>query len=267
MPNPDGTPIWFELTTDDQDKAQEFYQDVAGWTVHVSPAAEHRGYRIANAPDGGGIAGLMQPPPGMRGLPGWVIYFATGDVDVMVGRVQQLGGAVHFGPMDIPHVGRFATVSDPQGVAFQIMTGSSPDASTAFKHIAHEGDGGFGHAVWVELATPDPDGALDFYGQLFGWEKKGAMPMGDKGDYVFVGTGETFRPGAVMSSKTTGAAARWTWYVHVPDIDGAVAAAKRKGGALVQGPDQIPGGGYSAKVTDTEGHAFGIVGPRVSGNS
>lgn len=262
MPNPTGTPIWFELTTDDQNKAQEFYRDVAGWTFSESPAPEHGGYRIANAPDGGSVAGIMKPPPGMQGLPGWVVYFATSDVDSMVGQVKQLGGAVHFGPMDIPHVGRFATVADPQGVPFQIMTGSSPEASTAFKQVGHGGGDGYGHGVWIELATPDPDDAIDFYGRLFGWEKKGAMPMGDMGDYTFIGTGENVRPGAVMSSKTIGAPARWNWYVHVRDIDAAVAAAKHKGGGLVQGPDQIPGGDYSAKLTDADGHAFGVVGPR-----
>ena len=88
MSNPDGTPSWFELTTDDQDKAQDFYQDVAGWTVSVSPTPEHGGYRLANAPDGGGVAGIMKPPPGMAGLPGWAIYFATGDVDAMVEKVR-----------------------------------------------------------------------------------------------------------------------------------------------------------------------------------
>lgn len=180
----------------------------------------------------------------------------------MVERAKQLGGAVHFGPMDIPHIGRFATVADPQGVPFQIMKGSSPEDSTAFKQVAPGDEGGFGHGVWIELATPDPDGALDFYGQLFGWSKQGALPMGDKGDYTFIGAGEDFRPGAVMSSKTTGAPARWGVYFHVADIDAAVATAKGKGGTLVQGPDEIPGGAYSAKLTDVDGHDFGVVGPR-----
>lgn len=267
MTHPDGTPIWFELTTADQDKAQDLYQDVVGWTVHQSPVPEHGGYRLALAPDGGAIAGIMGPPPGQEGLPGWAIYFATTDVDAMAKQVKQLGGVVLFGPMDIPHVGRFAAVADPQGVSFQIMKGSSTEASTAFKQVTQGGNGGFGHGVWIELATPDPDGAMGFYGQLFGWEKKGAMPMGDMGEYAFIGTGEDVRPGAVMSSKATGAPARWSWYIHVPDIDAAIAAVRDKGGALRQGPDQIPGGDYSAKLTDADGHGFGLVGPRKPGAS
>lgn len=258
MANPDGTPIWFELVSADPAKAQPFYEAVAGWTVTASPMPEHGDYRLGNAADGAGVAGLMAAQPGMS--TGWTIYFAAADVDAMAERVKQHGGRVHAGPMDIPHVGRFAAVADPQGVTFSIMTGASPQDSAAFKQ-AMDGTGA-GHAVWIELATPDPDAALDFYGKLFGWSQQGAMPMGDMGDYTFVGASEQNRPGAIMSSATTGAPARWNWYVEVPDIDAAVATAKAKGGTLIQGPDAIPGGSFSANVTDAEGLAVGLVGPR-----
>ena len=259
MANPNGTPIWFELTTPDQDKAQAFYKAVAGWSIAPSTMAEHGGYRIANASDGEGVAGLMTPPPGMGGIPGWMPYFASDDVDAMTAKVQELGGSLFFGPMDIPQVGRFAVVGDPQGVAFTLMKGASPEDSTAFKMMP--GAASLGHAVWIELATPDPDAAFDFYGSLFGWSKQGAMPMGEMGEYAFIGK-EEFRPGAVMSSEATGAAARWNWYVHVVDIDGAIATAKDQGGTLLQGPNQIPGGDYSANIKDAQGFTIGLVGPR-----
>lgn len=262
MANPVGTPIWFELTVKDLEKAQDFYAATVGWTIAPTPMAEHGGYRIANATDNLGVAGIMKPPPGMDGVPGWVIHFAADDVDVMAAKVKQLGGAVHFGPMDIPHVGRFATVADPQGIVFHLMRGSSPEDSKAFMQMAHGQGGGFGHGVWIELTTPDPEAALEFYGKLFGWSKQGAMPMGDMGDYTFIGTGEDFRPGAMMSSKTTGGIPRWNMYFHVPDIDKAIATAKAKGGTLMHGPNQIPGGDYSAMVSDVEGNAVGIVGSR-----
>ena len=263
MATPNGTPVWFELTTTDQDKAQTFYEKVAGWTVASSDYPEHGGYRLAKATDGAEIAGLMTPPPGMAGVPGWVVYCAADDVDAMAERVRQLGGQVHFGPMDIPHVGRFATVADPQGVTFQIMKGASPEDSQAFRQSVPGSDATIGHGVWIELATPDPDGAFAFYGQLFGWDKQGAMPMGEMGEYAFIGAGET-RPGAVMSSTTTGAPARWNWYVHVPDIDAAIATAtaKANGGTLMQGPDPIPGDSFSANIADAEGNQIGLVGPR-----
>lgn len=262
MANPDGTPIWFELTTDDQDKAQDFYAAVAGWTIAPSAMAEHGGYRMANAPDDEGVGGIVTPPPGMDGVPGWIIYFAASDVDAKAADVTAAGGTVHSGPHDIPGVGRFAMCSDPQGVMFNLMRGDSPDDSTAFKISPAEGDTSLGHGVWIELASPDPAAALTFYGTLFGWSAQGAMPMGEMGDYTFIGRDQDFQPGAIMSSATTGAPARWNWYVHVADIDAAVATARARGGTLLQGPNPIPGGSFSANLADAQGHQIGIAGPR-----
>jgi predicted enzyme related to lactoylglutathione lyase len=257
MHNPDGTPIWFELNTADEVKAKDFYAATIGWTIEPSSMVEHGGYLIANAPDGGGIAGITTPAPNAPSLPDWSIYFGTSDVDATVAKVKELGGSIQVEPMDIPGVGRFAIAMDPQHVSFLLMTGASSDPSPAFVPGPHPG-----HAVWIELATPDPDGALAFYGALFGWTREGAMPMGAMGEYVFLGSGDT-RPGAVMSSATTGAPARWNWYAYVPDIDAAVATATGLGGVLLQGPDQIPGGDYSANVSDTNGAQIGLVGPRL----
>lgn len=257
MQNPDGTPIWFELNTTDEAKAKNFYAAAIGWTISRSPMPEHGGYLIASAADGAAIAGVATPPPNTPSLPNWSIYFGTSDVDAAAAKVKQLGGSIQVEPMDIPGVGRFAIATDPQHVSFMLMTGASPDPSTAFIQGPHHG-----HGVWIELATPDPDGALDFYGALFGWTKEGAMPMGAMGEYVFLGSGEA-RPGAVMSSTATGAPARWNWYAYVPDIDAAIAAATSGGGVLLQGPDQIPGGDYSANVRDPNGAQIGMVGPRM----
>lgn len=258
MDDVQGTPIWFELTTTDGNAAKDFYAAVAGWRVQPSPMAEHGGYLIATAGDDNGVAGIMTPPTGMDAPGGWTIYFAVDDVDTAAARVAQLGGTTAFGPMDIPHVGRFAVIADPQGVTCALMKRSTPDALAAFAQVP----GALGYGVWIELATPDPDGAFAFYGALFGWEKAGAMPMGDMGDYAFIGRGEDFRPGAVMPSVATGAPARWNWYVNVADIDAAIATAQARGGTLMQGPDQIPDGDYSANLADPAGHQFGVVGPR-----
>ena len=260
MPFAEGTPVWFELTATDQDAAQAFYAAVAGWHVAASPVPEHGGYRVAEA-DGKPVAGIRKAIPEAPGLPGWTIYLATGDVDATAARVVELGGRIAFGPLDIPQVGRFALVSDPQGVVFALMSTASPGESQAFGPVPLGAERTLGHGVWIELATPDPDAAFAFYGALFGWEKLGAMPMGSLGAYAFIGRGD-FRPGAVMSSVATGAPARWSWYVHVADIDAAVATVRARGGTVLQGPDPIPSGSYSATVADPAGNRIGLAGPR-----
>ena len=260
MTTTDGTPIWFELTTTDQDRAQTFYQAVVGWKVATVPGEALGGYRVANAPDGQGVAGLMNPPPGMDGNLGWTTYFHAGDPDAKAEAVKAAGGAVHFGPIDIPGIGRFAACADPQGILFNIMRGDSPEGSTAFKPMA--GEAGDGHATWVELATPDPDGALAFYGKLFGWTKQGSMPMGAMGDYIFFGSSESDRPGAIMSSETTGAQPQWMAVFQVADIDAAIAKVTSGGGKVLKGPNEISGGAFSINVADAEGHQIGFVGQR-----
>ena len=260
MPVVEGTPIWFELNAADPDAAQAFYQTVAGWRVAASPMPEHGGYRIAEA-DGIPVAGIRRPMPEAPGFPGWAVYLATRDVDALASRVTDLGGRIHFGPVDIPHVGRFAMVSDPQDVVFAVMSAARPGETRAFGPVPLGTAPTLGHGVWIELATPDPDAAIGFYGALFGWEKLGAMPMGAMGAYAFIGRGD-LRPGAVTSSAATGAPARWNWYIHVPDIDAALGTVRESGGTVLRGPDPIPGGSYSAIIADPEGNRLGLAGPR-----
>ncbi len=252
-----GHPIWFDLSTPDAGAAAAFYERVFAWTTRTSPAAEHGGYILASAADGDGIAGLMTPPPGAPSHDGWSVYFLSLDLAATLATAGELGGTVAFGPMDIPHVGRFAVVLDPQGIPFSVMQPDAEDPARPFKQAPDAQ----GHAVWIELATPDPDAAFAFYGGLFGWSKEGAMPMGEMGEYAFFGAGEA-RPGAVMSSTLTRAPAHWNSYFLVADIDAAIATAEAEGGKLIQGPDPIPGGDYSANIVDPHGHQVGIVGPR-----
>jgi uncharacterized protein len=53
--------------------------------------------------------------------PFWVTYFMVDDVDASATKAQSLGAALHHGPMDIPNVGRFAVLGDPQGASFAIF--------------------------------------------------------------------------------------------------------------------------------------------------
>lgn len=256
-----GRPVWFELVTADRAAAGRFYAAVAGWKIVDDPDPDHGGYQLGIAPDGEGVVGLMTPMAGMDMPLGWRVYFGSDDVDRDAGRIAALGGRVDFGPMDIPGVGRFLAATDPGAAGFLLMRQADGFRSQAFDRADEARPG---HGVWVELAAPDPDAAIGFYGALLGWSKQGAMPMGTMGEYAFVGYAEKDCPGAVMSSTLTGAPVGWRWYVQVPDIDAAIATAQAEGGTLLQGPDPIPGGAFSANLADPQGHAFGLVGQRRS---
>lgn len=251
MANPQGTPIWYELMTTDADGAQKFYADVVGWSIAPFPGGESE-YRILTAPDGQGAGGLMTIPEGAPMKPGWLGYIGVDDVDAMAEKVMQKGGAVHMGPQDIPGVGRFAFVTDPQGMAFYIMRGDSPEDSKAFAVNSP------GHCGWNELVTSDHKAALAFYGALFGWESNEAMPMGEMGDYCFLDHHGT-RIGAAMTTFG-GSPTRWSYYFNVPSVDAAIEKINTGGGTVTMGPHEVPGGMHIVLGSDPQGAAFALVG-------
>lgn len=252
-----GMPVWYELMTRDADAAQDFYARVLGWTITPTPtAAGAPEYRVCAAPGGAAVAGLMVPPEGGPAAR-WFFYVAVDDVDAAVAQAQAAGGAVHMPPFEVPGVGRLAFLADPQGALFYLMRRSDDAPSQAFLPSDRALPG---HAVWNELTTPDQDAATAFYGALFGWREQGAMPMGPLGEYRFVVHGDD-PLGASMPSMPQ-APDGWQVYFHVEDVDAALARLDAAGGAVLQGPDQIPGGQYSVVAQDPQGARFGFVGAR-----
>jgi predicted enzyme related to lactoylglutathione lyase len=150
---------------------------------------------------------------------------------------------------DIPNVGRFAVLSDPQGATFALFTpggGPSPGPEPP--------QGGFS---WHELATTDVQGAVRFYGELFGWRKGRAHDMGAAGVYqIFEHAGN--QAGGICNVQGPSTAPSWLSYVHVADSNRAVAAAKAAGGRLMHGPMEVPGGSWIALLMDPQGGAFAV---------
>jgi predicted enzyme related to lactoylglutathione lyase len=71
------------------------------------------------------VAGIFAIPKEIGPVPpNWMVYFAVADVDASVKKAQSLGAKVLANPMDIPGVGRFATLQDPQGAVFSVFKGA-----------------------------------------------------------------------------------------------------------------------------------------------
>ena len=113
--------VWYELMTSDADAAEAFYSKVVGWRAQPYANSPVR-YTVMNAGDRG-VGGIMPMPDEYRkmgGHPAWVGYIYSDDVDATVESVKRAGGAVHRPPADIPEIGRFAVVADPQGATFML---------------------------------------------------------------------------------------------------------------------------------------------------
>lgn len=253
MPNPHGEPIWYELMTPDPKGSVAFYEPVVGWTVDA-PLPGPVEYRIVQAP-GAQLGGMLQMTPDMLEMgakPAWLVYIGVDDVDTTAAKAKELGGQVLVPPMDIPNVGRFSLLVDPQGAVFYIMRGSTDAVSTVFA------PGEPGRCAWNELITTDVEAALAFYGPVFGWENRETMPMGPAGGYHFLDLGGK-RLGALMADKSQ--PAHWNLYFTVADIDAAVKTTSDKGGRIVLGPQVVPTGERVILGLDPQGAGFALVGP------
>jgi predicted enzyme related to lactoylglutathione lyase len=68
--------------------------------------------------------------------------------------------------------------------------------------------------------------------------------------------------GAVMSSAAGNRSAMWTYYFRVTDIDAARTTAEANGGAVLHGPQEVPGGDFIVIGRDPQGAMFALVGAR-----
>jgi predicted enzyme related to lactoylglutathione lyase len=66
---------------------------------------------------------MMAMPPGASGgqPPAWGVYITVADTDATVAQAVRLGASVLMPAQDIPSVGRFAWLKDPQGAAFAVI--------------------------------------------------------------------------------------------------------------------------------------------------
>ena len=115
----------------------------------------------------------------------------------------------------------------------------------------------YGMFVWRELSTSDVEGSLRFYRELAGWKSQRIdMPNGPYHllfkDLKQVGGLMALAPGVDMPPY-------WMSYLSVPDVDAALAAAKRLGGEVVWGPLEVEDIGRMATVVDPRGGAFSLM--------
>jgi predicted enzyme related to lactoylglutathione lyase len=115
-----GALTWNELLTTNVDRAQSFYTRLFGWKAE---SAERPGYPYTVLKNGDVmVAGLMPQFPQMKGAPSvWAAYFAVADTDAAVAKAVKLGAKVLVPATDIPGVGRYAWVQDPQGATLAIV--------------------------------------------------------------------------------------------------------------------------------------------------
>ena len=251
MFTPKGKFAWYELMTGDAAAAGTFYSDVVGWTTQQMPTDDGgTPYTVFNLGKAG-IAGMLT----MTGHTGWIGYIAVEDVDAHVAKIVEAGGKLGKPATDIPGVLRFAVMSDPQGAAFVVFTPNPAMPSPERPESPTPGTMG-----WYELYTTDLEAGFAFYNKLFGWTKLTDMDMGpmgvyrifDEGDHKEMGSGGMMKKADYIPVST------WGFYINVDSIGAAADRVTRGGGTVINGPMQVPGGGWILQGRDPQGASFSL---------
>ena len=244
--------VWYELMTTDLDAADAFYRAVVGWSARDASPPGMR-YLVMSAGDTM-VAGLMVLPEearAMGGRPGWVGYIGVDDTDAAAASLKQAGGNVLKPPADIPNIGRFAVVADPQGAMFMLFTPNAGDPPP-------RPPGAAGHIGWRELYATDWKSAFAFYSGQFGWTKGDSVDMGAMGIYqLFAAGGEPI--GGMMDKPPQMPMPAWLYYFNVDGIDAGAARVTQQGGKVLMGPHEVPGGMWIVQCMDPQGAMFALL--------
>lgn len=240
-----GTFIWHENNSTDAEKAKSFYTELLGWDTEAWPGEQE--YTIIKVGDKGhgGIAAAQGGAPSH-----WMGNVLVEDVDEVARRAEAAGGEVLYGPEDIPEVGRFALISDPQGA---VVSAFAPRP---------QGDGELGEGVfvWDELHTSDPAAAKSFYGEVFGWTARD-QDMGGFTYTIFQNRSGTDVGGCFPLQEGMQASPHWLVYIGTDDVDASTARAKELGATVHIEPADIPDVGRFSVIEDPAGAAVGLYKP------
>lgn len=108
---------------------------------------------------------------------------------------------------------------------------------------------------WADCATTDLAGAEAFYAAVFGWTAERAGTS-DGGFYSVQRLGGRMVAGLYELSapmRQMGVPPHWGTYIHVDDVDAALARARAEGGTVLDGPFDEPGVGRIAIIRDAVG--------------
>ncbi len=242
----EGSFVWYTLFTKVRENAKVFYPKVVGWSAESMPmpGGDYTLFKTGTV-GRGGISPVDVPAPSH-----WASYLAVDDVDAKAKAVVAAGGRLLAGPDDIPTVGRYAAVTDPQGAMFMLFTSASADDQAPPK-----GPGAF---HWVELWAKDVDAVLPFYKEVFGYTTE-VMPSDSGAYYILLKDGEP-QAGA-LTAPHKDAPPMWLPWIHVVNVDEASQMAKYRGGKILFEPKDVPGVGRICIIEDNTSAVVGLITP------
>ncbi len=246
-----GSFCWFELGTTDQSAAKEFYSSLFGWSSEdfpMGPGGVYTMLRI-NGRDVGATYTLNANQRAQGVPPNWGVYIAAENADASAQRARELGANVLAPPFDVMEHGRMAVVADPTGAVFFLWQPK--------QHAGVGVTGVDGTVCWVDLTTPDPDAAKQFYSQLFGWRITPGEH--DPSGYLHIFNGSTGIGGIPPADASNPPGpAHWLVYFLVSDCAATFEKATGLGAGVLLPTMEMPKVGTMAILKDPQGAVFAL---------
>src|SRR5437588_116386 len=125
--------VWRDLMSTDLDKSIAFHLDLFGWTIEEFSMGPGGTYKMIHAA-GGNHGGFVQisAEQAAQGTPSyWMCHCTVEDVDAAVAQSERLGGKTLVPATDIPTVGRYGVIADPQGAVLSAFKPNTPGGEEA----------------------------------------------------------------------------------------------------------------------------------------
>lgn len=252
---PRGRFVWYDLMTTDPDAAVDFYTRLVDWgTTQFEGAGDPYTMWTNDGVPLGGVTTLPDVAKEAGAPPHWMAYVTVPDTADTVVKTVELGGSIIVPATEMPNVGTFAVLHDPQGGAFAAYTPLEIAPDIDEPPVP-------GKFSWNELATTDADAAIEFYQNVFGWEKTESMDMGEMGVYQMYGTNGQSLGGIFRKPDEVEGPPAWLYYIRVEDANRAALTIQVLGGQVLNGPLEVPGGDLVAQCLDPQGGRFAIHSP------
>lgn len=245
---PDGVPVWFDLSSSEPVAAAKFYGELFGWDC-TEPDEQFGGYATATYKDKriAGIGPKMAPDtPDF-----WGMYFQTSDINASAKKVTEAGGSLLFEPMAIGELGTMTFVTD-KGSNPETSPGLNPHGAVfgfwePKEHKGFELEYEVGAPCYFELQTTDHAAAVEFYNTVL---ERPVVTVSDTDEFRYsqlalpgAGPGEGYA-GIMDGSKylPPEVPSHWSIYIGVENADATAAKATELGGTVITEPEDTPYG-------------------------
>lgn len=245
--------VWYENMTPDLESSKKFYTRLFGWSTRSMETDPGAPYSVFEN-HGEDVGGVWKTDTAHSPRASWIAYATVPDVDAAADAIPDLGGEILTPPTDVPGVGRFAMLRDPHGAVispFRFGEEAPPRPVGSYP---------VGSVCWNELVVPDPDEAVRFYTEIFGWTARQRELTGI-GDYRILQRGGKDAAGVRRPPAGAPCPAGWMIYIRVDDVDRTVEQAIELGGRIMSPAQEIDGVGRYAILTDPSGGVFAVLKP------